>query len=308
MYTTILNFHNEGALGIVQLATADQDTFQYISSTAAIKENLIAVKEVSAAGSVNSIFIVNHSSSFVFLMDGDILHGAKQNRVLNTSILLAPESKTVVPVSCVEQGRWRSRSARFSMGDYTAPSFIRAGKARKVKESLERKEGYRADQGEVWDGVTFFQMASDVHSKTSNLSDVYDHKEVEMEAFIRAFAADPQANGMGMFIGHDLLSLDIFNRKDIYEEYFARLLRGVALEAFYLHKPGKPVGKAEAGFKVLDFIDRFEDLEKSRHPGVGVGHEYRFDSGGRTGFELRYDNHLIHLTALATGTTRGMAA
>jgi hypothetical protein len=307
MYASILNFHNEGALGIVQLATADQDTFQYISSSGAIKQNLMEVKEVSVAGSVNSILIVNHSSSYVFLMDGDILSGAKQNRVLNTSLLLAPESETVVPVSCVEQGRWRSRSARFSMGEYTAPSFIRAGKARKVKENLDQKRGHMADQHEVWDGVTFFQMASDVHSKTSNLSDVYERKEAELEDFMRAFAADTQANGMGVFIGHDLLSLDIFNRRDIYQEYFGRLLRGVALEAFYLHKPGKPVEQAEAGFKVLDFIDTFDNLEKSSHPGVGVGSEYRFDSGSRTGFELQYQDHLIHLTALATGT-QGMAA
>jgi len=75
---------------VVQLATADQDTLKYISSEAAIKADLLRVTEVSESGSVNELLVLNGSDAFVFLMDGDILLGAKQNRVLNTSVFSRP--------------------------------------------------------------------------------------------------------------------------------------------------------------------------------------------------------------------------
>lgn len=308
MHATILDVHTERTLSIVQFATAHQDTFQYMSSEKAIKENVIEVREVSDVGSVNSLIVLNRSDFFVFMMDGDILAGAKQNRVVNTSILLAPKSKTIIPVSCVEQGRWRHTSEKFSSAEHAAPAFLRASKARRVTDNLVNHRGHASDQGEVWDGVALFQLATQSDSPTSNLSDSFSRKAGEIDTFIDRFIPHPQANGLAVFTGRDMLSLDIFNRKDVYSEYFPKILRGVALEAFSMKKPDAMPERAELDYRVVEFFDVYEGMEFSHHDGVALGSERRFDSGGLTGCELRYLDHMIHLTALKTGTSPRRAA
>ena len=50
----------------------------------------------------------------MLLYEGEELIGAKQNRVLERSILVAAGSKLEIPAKCVEQGRWAYRSRRFA--------------------------------------------------------------------------------------------------------------------------------------------------------------------------------------------------
>jgi len=270
----------------------------FISGNTALKTDMIEVKEIDDAGSVNDIIVFNSSDKYVFFMDGDILVGAKQNRVLNTSVLLAPKSKIVLPVSCIEQGRWHHTSRKFSETDYISPHKLRANKAKEVKHSLMEDGMHFADQGAVWDNVTAYSLNAGVDSNTSNLSDVFDEKQKEYDSILKEFAVNEEANGMAIFLNRNLLNIDIFNRTDIYCEYFPKMLRGAAMEAFGVKHRGKKLSKPEAEYRTMSFLDKFEDLQFETHRGVGVGDEKRFESDELTGFELNYNKHLIHLTAL----------
>ncbi len=297
MFTTILDYHSRNGLGIVQFATAGQDSFMYLTSGKAIEEKAIEVREVSDAGSVNTLIVINHSDKFVFFMDGDILVGAKQNRVVNTSILLAPQSKTTMPVSCVEQGRWSRISPSFKGADFTAPSSLRAAKASQVKASLKMNRGFSSNQGEIWEGVTEFQRSTGIESDTIDLSYQFEKKRDEFDDIARTFKAHPEANGFSVFVGKELTGIDVFNRKDVMQEYFAKILRGVALD-MYAREMRETVSEAEAKYRTQEFFDQYGQLEFETYAGVGVGEEKRFETGRIHGFELMYTSHLIHLTAL----------
>jgi hypothetical protein len=297
MDTQVLSIQNERSLTILQLATSFRDSFNYISGNKAINDNVIQVTEINESGSVNDLTVINLSNKFVFFMDGDILAGAKQNRVLNTSVLLSPNSKTRLPVSCVEQGRWRHTSSKFRSTDFSAPTAMRARKARDVKESLKEERGHYSDQGAVWESVTHFSMLHEIQSDTSNLSDIFDSKMNDFEELSKHFIPDPNANGLAVFVNNRLLNIDIFNRTDIYHEYFAKIIKGVAIEAIRLTPKAVPT-EAEVKYKTVDFLDKFETLNFEMSKGVGIGNEKRFETTELTGFELVYKDETIHLTAL----------
>lgn len=297
MISKILSFQSNGIVSIVQYIINQVNTVNYISCNEAMEKNHIEVKEVNESGSVNNLVVLNHSAHLVFFSDGDILSGAKQNRILNTSVLLAPNSKTVVPVSCVEQGRWRHISPKFKGNDYLAPSKLRAKKSEEVKENLKINSSFMCSQHSVWSEVEDYQINLKVNSPTSNLLDVFEEKKRDIDNFIADFKVEEEANGMTVFINKNILSVDAFNRTNIYKEYFQKILRGVSSEAIYLKKTNSILEEAEIKFKTLNFFDELEKCKSNIYPGVSVRNERRFDSDKISGFNLYYNDQTIHLTA-----------
>src|SRR5919201_1506262 len=99
------------------------------------------ITEVDAAGSVPELLAVNPLDKPVLLYDGEELLGAKQNRILNVTVLVPAESETRIPVSCVEQGRWHARSAGFASARHAAHPHLRRRKAQRLSaEPLARGE------------------------------------------------------------------------------------------------------------------------------------------------------------------------
>jgi hypothetical protein len=293
-----ISFQQNKQVSIVQFQALPQNTIKFVSGAAAIAKNMVEVNEINESGSVNNLYVINHSENMVFFMDGDILMGAKQNRVLNTSILLAANSKHKLPVSCVEQGRWRRNSEKFASSEFISPSKLRAQKAKDVKENLKNKMGYYADQGQVWREVGDYQTAYSIASPTSSLGDVYGEMKNNFDKFISVFRISDAANGMAVFVNHKLMNIEIFNRTDIYAEYFPKVLNGTAMEAFRI-KPADDLLKEAEGFYVMhEFMDKVEALPKDIHPGSALGEEKRFETSEATGFSLEYEKELIHFTAL----------
>ena len=67
-------------------------SIDYLTLDEAHKDGSASVSEVSASGSVPDLRFLNNGDKPVFLLDGEELLGAKQNRILNLSILV-PERK-----------------------------------------------------------------------------------------------------------------------------------------------------------------------------------------------------------------------
>ena len=86
---------------------------EYLLLDEALSENLMEIVELDSDGSVPELKVVNKSPKMILILDGEELVGAKQNRIVNTTILVQRNSTLVIPVSCVEHGRWSYDSPTF---------------------------------------------------------------------------------------------------------------------------------------------------------------------------------------------------
>ena len=134
------NFKN---MGVIPLSTSINHDPEYITLKEALEKNQLTVKEVSHAGSVPELKVINKAEIPILLLDGEELVGAKQDRVLNTTILLKKKSETIIPVSCTEHGRWLYVSDEFTDSGTVMSPKIRMLKARSVSASLHESRQYR---------------------------------------------------------------------------------------------------------------------------------------------------------------------
>src|SRR3954466_3171738 len=134
---------------IVPLFPRRQPRAEYVTLEEALPLGF-QVTEVDAAGSVPELLAVNPLDANVLLYDGEELVGAKQNRILNVTVLVPARSETKIPVSCVEEGRWSARSAHFAPSAHTAYPELRRKKAQILSAApLERGLA----QSAVWEEV-----------------------------------------------------------------------------------------------------------------------------------------------------------
>lgn len=122
----------------------------YLLLDEALERKLARVSEVSAEGRVPELAFENTSAEKILLVDGDELVGAKQNRILNLTILVGGGQKLVIPVSCVEQGRWRRRigdpHGELASAGRALFGGARACKASQVTESMLARGARQANQ------------------------------------------------------------------------------------------------------------------------------------------------------------------
>ena len=175
------------------------------------------VTEVSAAGSVPELLATNPTGANVIVCDGEELVGAKQNRILNVTVLVGSRSKARIPVSCVEQGRWSSRSAAFFSAAHTAYPELRRRKAEQLAATPLRPG---VAQDEVWSAVAEKSIRLDAYSRTGAHADIFASRERDLGGLRDAFPLEPGQAGALVALGPDLLCLDYLSRP----EAFARLL------------------------------------------------------------------------------------
>src|SRR5437867_373816 len=71
-----------------------------------LERKQVAITELNEGGAVPTIKVLNKADVDALILDGTELRGAKQNRMVNVTVIVGQHTETPIPVTCVEQGRW----------------------------------------------------------------------------------------------------------------------------------------------------------------------------------------------------------
>ena len=249
----------------------------------AMKQGVVKVIET---GDVQELVVRNLGERDIFIQSGDMVKGGKQDRVLNVSMIISPNSGDVpIGAFCVEQGRWSARgqenTAEFSASTELVPSkalrmALGERALREVAPGAEstapRIRGRRLPQGEslqyeVWESVRKLQAdlspaaEVDVADERSPSSLQLSLENKALASALKTYEAalgklvqeHPRAVGYVFAINGKINSGSEFGSAGLFQKLWPRQLKAAATEA--MAEEGTQPGNEPTLAEVAAFID-----------------------------------------------------
>ncbi len=262
-------------LSVYPLLSAYSSGLEYLLLDEALNQGLMEVVELDNDGSVPELKVANKSPEMILILDGEELVGAKQNRIVNTTILVKRNTTIVIPVTCVEHGRWSYDSPSFHSQERMMSSNLRARKAEQVNYSVRSTGEFRADQGAIWDGIAEKADRMAASSPTGAMAAIYDKEMPSINEYIKHFRLiDSQVGAIFMING-----------------------KVVGLDAIDWHDPDKDHKALKS--EVTKFQKSALSANAESRPSVGLGTDFRLESKKITGFALALEDQLLHVSVFA---------
>lgn len=212
--------------------------------------------------------VANHGPAPVLLVEGEILVGLKQNRVLNVSALVPASAEVEIPVTCVEAGRWQFTSGAGARDAFHLSPKVRAGKAESVADSARLEDGFRADQDEVWNGVAEQLALHGVRSSSEAYSDIGLQRGSEIRARLAAVRPEHGQIGTLAIVGGQPVCLDLFDREETLAEVWDGLVGSYVSDALVEEDGGAP---PRAVARAQSWVREVAAGDAGEHAGVGLG-------------------------------------
>ena len=248
----------------------------------------ITVEEQSAAN-VPTLTVTNPGNDPVLLLEGEVVNGGLQDRMLNTSVLVPAGATIDLPVSCVEHARW-SGTRRFERDGFRATRRVRRATQAGVDDNVRRYGERRSDQAAVWASVSHELNRLDVQHPTGSITAAH---HVDRRPGINLAERGPAADQIGVAISHGrrVVSVELFGSTDLLGAAWPGIVRAALLDT-PTHVRGAP-----SSTKVLRFLDRWFATPSASVRGVGAGVEYRARTERLVAQSLTYNDVIVHGSA-----------
>lgn len=248
-------------------------TLPYLDLEEALRRNLVEVTEVSEQGSVPSLRVRNDAESDLLILDGEELIGAKQNRIVNTTIVVPARTTLEVPVSCVEARRWGYTTRSFSASRNSSYASLRARKHASVTASLRTTGTLRSNQSEIWGDIAAKSARMSAPSATAAMADVY---ESTIPPRVEEEIGDTIRHGEGQvgylaFVRGGFAGGDVFGSAELCGRKLRKFVRGHYLDAL-------DGGVSFPSITAEEVLAQVAVAPRERFETVGKGLEVRFEA------------------------------
>jgi len=250
----------------------------------AIRSGQVEVEEKDG-GEVNTVRIRNAGKSYVFGMAGEIVSGAKQDRMLQDDVLLPPGSGWLdVPVFCTEHGRWTGATMSFGTKGYMASGKVRS------------RASQTGSQEAVWAEVDAAHAQLGVATPSQAFAKVYEDKDAQEQARPYIDKLDdlprlfPGALGVVVAVGNRIVCVDLFGSPALFRKMWPKLLRSYVIDAMQSPSHGRLSKK-----QVEQFVRGASRARVTGQPTVGAGKLQRLSAANASGSALVFKNAVVHL-------------
>lgn len=268
----------------------------FLTLEEALQRDALEITEITESGSVPELLVKNKGAVDVIVIEGEELRGAKQNRIVNTTIIIPAGSEILLPVSCVEQGRWHYRSSSFSSGENVLLPSLRKYSHDSVSKSLRARHSYDSDQSGIWSNIRDKFARMSVSSNTQAMSDITDSSitpETE-KSMLEEIAYQPKQIGFLAYIGGGFAGGDVFGSTRLCEKQMRKLMRGYYLDAL-------DSGVNFPDLKAEDILAQIAEARHEQFAAIGKGTEMRFEAEKIQGAWKLVDESVSHLTVFPRG-------
>lgn len=229
---------------------------------------------------VDRVVFDNGGGAPVFMLDGEEITGAQQNRIIAASLVCEPRSREEIGVVCVEENRW-DEIGGFQTGEYSYPG---------IRSILAQSRNREVDvQQVIWREVDRKITVTKTRSKTSSMHDIFVNLRDEVDRYLEGYESLNHGTvGFVAVCGDRILGADIFGSAALYRKLERKLIRSYALDAIEFRAPAK---KNPAAADFLTALTKILKPGTKRNPNAGI------KGRGISGQALYRGGDLVHVSA-----------
>ncbi|MCK4626937.1 MAG: hypothetical protein KAV00_16615 [Phycisphaerae bacterium] len=295
--------HKNLAVYILYRTVKPGDEPAYITLEEGTKAGTVKITEMKQE-QVGQLVVSNNSDKQLFLHVGELVKGGKQDRMLQTSLVIPPKSpKAPIPSFCVERSRW-SGGNKFTPACIIAPS------------NDMRENNLIRNQSGVWESVGRYKKKARKtmvgnprpiprNSQTSSVNEELEHKAFKklMEGYQSAMAKAtkdlPCPLGLAYAVNGEICTVDVYHAKGLFEKLLPKLLKScAAAAAVELPKDKEKKIKHPTTKDVANFIKAAWDGKKKAEK-LAFGNVFvRLSNKKTLTSQLFYKDALIHVEVI----------